>query len=51
MRPRPPSVRREGLENRDTRACYIEQLHGYVRFIPQERVQQLTEKQTVDVPV
>ena len=51
MRPRPPSVRREGLESRDTRACYIVQLHGYVRFIPQERVQQLTEKQTVDVPV
>ena len=51
MRPRPPSVRREGLESRDTRACYIKQLHGYVRFIPQERVQQLTEKQTVDVPV
>ena len=29
MRPRPPSVRREGLESSGTRAGYIEQLYGF----------------------
>ena len=29
MRPRPPSVRREGLESSGTRACNIKQLNGF----------------------